>query len=492
MKNRILYLLALSFIIVSCSEDVLNHEAKSLVTEKQLLELAESSPEAALTINLGVEDGQYAFMREYSTNYADTGERADDFGQKSIDLGVDLLSNDAVFVFDSWFGNYYSYRGRTQDFSTTRIIWNFYYTIIMNVNSIIVKIAPDVSDSSLKHLRSRAMAIRAYCYFNLIRFYQHTYKANPNAPGVPLYAPEQDIDNKGRGTVQQVYDLILSDLEYAFTNIEGYVRPSKEKLNKQVVAGIYARVLLETGTDDAKCAQMANVAKSGYTLMTGTEWVNSGFDEISNSEWMWGADINAESSTIYASFFSHMGTLNAGYTGILGFYKTIDARLYNAIPSTDKRKEAFGDANDPVVAYANYKFYDDTFFLGDYVYMRAAEMYLTEAEALARSGKSAEAADVLYDLISTRDSAYTKSTSTGTALVDEILLHRRIELWGEGFAWFDMKRNGVALVRDYTGSNHVAFGNKNYDSDANEMVFQIPLKELDNNDQIGENDQNPL
>ena len=61
-----------------------------------------------------------------------------------------------------------------------------------------------------------------------------------------------------------------------------------------------------------------------------------------------------------------------------------------------------------------------------------------------------------------------------------------------GFAWFDMKRNGVALVRDYTDSNHVAYGKLDYDSDANEMVFQIPLKELDNNDQIGENDQNPL
>jgi len=491
MKTKLLILLTLTFFVVSCDEDM-DYEAKSLVTEKQLLELAESSPEAALTINLGVEDGQYAFMREYSTNFSDTGGRHDDYGQKSIDLGVDLLSNDAIMVMDHWFGNYYSYRGRTQDFSTTRIIWNFYYTIIMNVNSIIGKIAEDVSDENLRHLRSRAMAIRAYCYFNLIRVYQHTYKKNPEAPGVPLYAPEQGIDNKARGKVQDVYNLILSDLDYAFANIDGYNRPSKEKLNKNVVAGIYARVLLETGTNDVLCAQMAKTARTGYSLMSASEWVNGGFDNISNPEWMWGADINAESSTIYASFFSHMGTLNPGYTGIIGVYKTIDARLYAAIPDTDARKQAFGDANDTNAPYANYKFYDETFFQGDYVYMRAAEMYLIEAEALARSGSASDAADVLYDLVSTRDTGYTLSNSTGDALVSEIHLQRRIELWGEGFAWLDMKRNGVDLVRDYTGSNHSAFGKLNFAYDDNEMLFQIPERELDNNTEINEIDQNPI
>ena len=493
MKKNIIYILTLGLVIAACSsEDDLNHEAKSLVTEKQLLDLADSSPEAALTINLGVEDGQYSFMREYATNFGDTGGRHDDYGQKSIDLGVDLLSNDVSMAIDHWMGNYYSYRGRTQDFSTTRIVWNFYYSIIMNVNSIIGKIAPDVADEDLKHLRARAMAIRAYSYFNLVRFYQHTYQKNPQAAGVPLYAPEQGIDSKGRGTVQQVYDLILSDLDYAFTNVDGYSRPSKEKLNKQVVAGIYARVLLETGTDDALCAQMANVAKSGYSLMSATEWVNGGFDNIGNSEWMWGADINSESSTVYASFFSHMATLNAGYAGLIGAYKSIDVRLYNAISDTDARKQAFGDADDTNAPYANYKFYDATFFEGDYVYMRASEMYLIEAEALARSGNNVQAAEVLHDLVSNRDSAYTLSTKTGTALVAEIQLHRRIELWGEGFAWLDMKRNGMALERDYTGSNHTAYGKKNFASDANEMLFQIPEKELDNNTEINEVDQNPI
>ena len=223
--------------------------------------------------------------------------------------------------------------------------------------------------------------------------------------------------------------------------------------------------------------------------MSSTQWVSEGFSDISNSEWIWGSDINGESSTVYASFFSHVSSLNDGYAGLLGIHKTIDKRLFDAISDTDVRKTAFDEAE----GYLNYKFFDFTFFEGDYVYMRVAEMYLMEAEALARgAGTDAQAAKVLYDLVSTRDPNYTESTNTGQDLIDEILLQRRIELWGEGFAWYDMKRNGIALERDYTDSNHTAFGRDNYSTTASEFLFQIPIAEIENNLEINIVDQNPL
>ena len=74
-------------------------------------------------------------------------------------------------------------------------------------------------------------------------------------------------------------------------------------------------------------------------------------------------------------------------------------------------------------------------------------MYLNEAEALARLGRNSEAQQALFDLIITRDPAYTKSSNTGDALVEEILLQRRIELWGEGFRYFDLKRMNLPLDR---------------------------------------------
>ncbi|CAM1372311.1 RagB/SusD family nutrient uptake outer membrane protein [Tenacibaculum xiamenense] len=479
----------LSLVITSCNNE-LNFDTKRLVSDQQLEDLANSSPEASLLINIGVEDGQYAFMREFATNFEVTGSRHDDFGQKSIDLGMDLLSNDMVQVQDHWFGNYYAYRGRVQNFSTTKINFNYYYSIIRNVNSVIEQIPVDATDSALIHLRARALALRAFSYFGLIRVYQYTYQGNQGAAGVPLYAG--DVNITSRATVQQVYDQILSDIDWAYNNITGYTRASKEKLNKAVIAGIYSRILLETGTDYNKCAQLASEAKASGSLMTNSSYVNDGFSLISNSEWMWGADINSETSTIYASFFSHVASGNPGYAGLLGIYKSIDAKLYDAIPATDIRKQNFADGNGSLPKYANTKFFDFTFFEGDYVYMRVAEMYLNEAEALARAGNDSQAQTVLFQLVSARDSGYTQSTNTGQDLINEILLQRRIELWGEGFAWFDMKRNKVDLNRDYPGTNHTAFGLFNFPYTDNQFLFQIPIEELDNNPDINVVDQNPL
>jgi len=490
MRKNVLVIMSLCALVFTSCENELDFEAKSLVTEQQLIDLGNSSPEASLLINEGVEDGQYAFMREFSTNFELTGSRHDDFGQKSIDLGIDLLGNDMVQVQDHWFGNYYGYRGRTQDFSTTSIIWNFYYSMIANVNSIIVQIDPAVGDLNLKYLRARAVALRAYSFFNLIRVYQYTYQGSQSNPGIPLYNGG-DINITSRASVQEVYDLVLADIDWAYNNIAGYVRASKEKLDQNVIAGIYARILLETGTDWTKCAQMAAQAKASAPLMSNAAYVGEGFSLISNGEWMWGADINAESSTIYASYFSHVATTNPGYAGLLGIYKSIDKRLYDAIPATDVRKSLFSDGSTYQL-YSNLKFRDFTFFEGDYVYMRSSEMYLMEAEALARGGNDSQAAQVLYQLVSPRDVGYTLSTNTGQALIDEILLQRRIELWGEGFGWFDLKRTGKSVVRTYTGTNHVAFGLFDFGPTDTKFLFQIPEAELNNNEDINAVDQNPL
>lgn len=80
-----------------------------------------------------------------------------------------------------------------------------------------------------------------------------------------------------------------------------------------------------------------------------------------------------------------------------------------------------------------------------------AEMYLIEAEAKARLGQP-NAANILFELEKARNPDYVLSSNSGQALVDEILLQRRIELWGEGFRFFDLKRTNSGL--DRTGANH--------------------------------------
>ena len=76
--------------------------------------------------------------------------------------------------------------------------------------------------------------------------------------------------------------------------------------------------------------------------------------------------------------------------------------------------------------------------------MRSAEMYLIAAEALAREGRLEEAVKPLNTLRNARGLAdYDLAGKTQERLVDDILLERRRELWGEGFGITDILRTNV-------------------------------------------------
>ncbi len=280
--------------------------------------------------------------------------------------------------------------------------------------------------------------------------------------------------------------------------------PSKLSLDKKVVAGLLARYYLEFGTtttDYNKAAQYAIEARGGVTLMS-SNMINfqdanwDGFSNIDNPEWIWGTDIDGSTSTIYASFFSQMGSLNPGYAGLLNAFKIGDRRLVDAIPATDKRTDWFNKTSNGLSApsgaavpnRANLKFYDPTSgFQGDYVYMRAAEMYLIEAEAKFLAGDETGAKNALTTLVSTRDTAYSNSALTGVALRDHIRFQRSLELWGEGFSFFDMKRWNLPLDRTYTGTNHTTFGLVSFPAGSTKFIFQIPQVEMLNNINITQN-----
>ncbi len=101
--------------------------------------------------------------------------------------------------------------------------------------------------------------------------------------------------------------------------------------------------------------------------------------------------------------------------------------------------------------------------------------------------REAKAKEYLQALLKERDPEYKDLGNTGAKLADEIMTHRRIELWGEGFRWFDLKRLGLPL--DRTGSNFDATfcGFLHKDPNADGWIFEIPKKETDFNDLIEKN-----
>lgn len=107
-----------------------------------------------------------------------------------------------------------------------------------------------------------------------------------------------------------------------------------------------------------------------------------------------------------------------------------------------------------------FKFWSVDFYgSSSFPFMRATEMLLIEAEAACHNGDYATAQNNLEELNENRIEGYTKSTNTGDALLEEVKLNRRIELWGEGFNWFDLKRWGEPINRVSWKENDVDSNN---------------------------------
>ena len=189
----------------------------------------------------------------------------------------------------------------------------------------------------------------------------------------------------------------------------------------------------------------------------------------------------------------------------VGDAKSIDLDLYASIKDGDIRKNQFRsltelppysgkeyvltDADDPDVDYPAVpvnKFYAPERIVGgqrvvttDYLFMRVDEFHLLAAETLAKSGNEASAKTVLKNFLSNRmsDVSYIDGLS-GTALLNEIYLQTRIELWGEGKSYLAMKRNKATIKR---GPNHLFFAGQTFNYNDGRLTFDIPQAEINNN-----------
>ena len=88
-----------------------------------------------------------------------------------------------------------------------------------------------------------------------------------------------------------------------------------------------------------------------------------------------------------------------------------------------------------------------------------------------------------------RDKNY---TYTGTDAIDEIIFQKRIELWGEGQSFFDIKRANLSVTRGYPGTNFFDEWRFNTNGRPAWMNFCIVNLEENNNPAVkGKNNPDP-
>jgi len=486
--------LAFSVLATGCKKDYLETNP----TDEVSADLVFTTTDGAMVALNGTIRTMYSSL----TNHGN-------FGQKSYDLTSDMMGEDVVLHAQgyNYFTGEYNYAAFSNANASQRPdrTWFYYYRIINNANRIIAQVPNATGTQEDKDLiTGQALALRAHSYFYLVNFFSKYGQQNP---GVPLYT-EPTTEGKGRGTVKEVYDQIYADLTQAEELLAGKSRAHLSHIDEATDQGIFARVALQYG-DYAKALEMAEKAiqNSGATLFSASEYTASGFNTLSASEWLWGGEVNVEQATIFASFYSHMDNRQAtdGYAA-LGGQKKITKFLYDKIPDGDVRKTLFQseqDADMPIYSQTKFQLRQSGNWASDYLFMRVAEMHLIKAEAQARLGQDAAAVQTLNSLVSTRYAAYSAAGLSGDALLEEILLQRKIELWGEGFSILDIKRLGKGLNRptgdgNHGGANLNGDGGSNFSpgfttlpATSNKWLFAIPQDELNANKALTVADQNP-
>lgn len=436
-------------------------------------------------------NGCYYQMRAYNSGGAN---RWDDCGFPSVQMISDVSADD-IIVWGGWYCYTYNYWGETRgDIFRASQLWTFHYRLINNVNSVIAYIDDIPGDQQAKnHIKGQALAMRGWAYFNLVRLFQHTYAIAKDMPGVPVYTePTTDqTEGKDRGTVEETYKQVLADLTEAETLLEGYNRGSlKNNMDQAVVQGLLSDVYL-TMTEWSKAETYAQKVLAKYQMTSNDDYL-SGFNNINTGSWIWGMQQTEEQNmsdySPYAMWYIGRDDRGYGYWSFKCFF--LAQSFVEKFDANDVRASQFGWEWDMI--HYTLKFRDNEDGRGSIVWMRTESMLLNAAEALCRQGKDDAAKELLWKLQDMRSAP--RSTSTGNDLVEEILLERRKELYGEGYGLFDLNRNQKPLLR---GSNHyIGGGDTPFPARSWRLIYQIPRGELLNNKALKDDiwpagDQNP-
>ena len=466
MKKRHLLLLLLSQLLFTACEKGYLDEPKPTESVNTAV-IFESS------------DGVKAFMSGILRVSRDIFERTDSGGLYSMYFARVVKGNDLVLGYQ-WYLFDYENDNREPTYTRTIFSWEFPYSMINQLNLFIdgVKNSSSLSDTDKDEFLGQGYAMRAFYYFQLAMEFQHTYAYDPSLPAPPIYeAPA--LEGKPMSTLSELYDFILSDL-YLAVQITPSTRTNKSYINSNVAYAILARVHQVMGNWQ-EAGEAAAIAKQGFNLSPSEYPL--GFDDMNANEWIW-AMPQRDDQTNYFHIAPHAFTdnVNDGYG--LAFWNKEFVSLFS---QTDVRNTFFdlynvGDSNE-YYARASSKFRFD--FSSDIPIIRSPEMMLIEMEAHARLGREGEAADLLFQLQRNRDPNAQASGNTGNALIEEILVERRKELYGEmGVEWFDAKRLRRGITR--TG-NHRVGSAANLKPDDKKFFLKIPQKEIDANDFIDDN-----
>ena len=393
-------------------------------------------------------------------------------------------------------------------------LWTAGFAGVSRVNTLLSKLPNVPMDENLKkRFAAEAKVIRAYSYFDLVRWFK-------NVPLILAPVPKEQAFNIPQVTPAEIYAQIEKDLTEAAaeTNLPDKVNVATDggRITQGIVHALLGKVYLYQKKYAAAVTELAKVngtpgqpnAVYGYNLVSdfASLWkVSNKFNSesileishTSSSNGTWGC-LNCTEGNIlniiagprnYNALKPTAPDYNAGY-GFLPVTKV----FYDAMHYDPRNKASIANLDSLVTAgQATYEqsYMNTGFFIEKYAgrvadlskgggdsplnfpqnmyEIRLADTYLMEAEALILGGGDISRATALITAI--RNRAYNDGQQHAVApTLDNVINERKMELAFEGHRWFDLVRWGKAPA---------VLGSRGFVAGKNE-ILPIPLKELEN------------
>jgi starch-binding outer membrane protein, SusD/RagB family len=357
-------------------------------------------------------------------------------------------------------------------------VWTVSYRLIRSCSFVIENIDKYSDENPLKakNLKGQAYALRAMLHFRLTNIFAQPYNFSSGGShqGIPYVKTSDITDPIVRVTVNEVYNEIVDDFTKAIELLPETVTDVRV-MNRYAAKALLARAYLFKD-DFANAKILATEIANRVPLMT----TASGYPDD-----MFKYKSFSETETLFQLTpikFGNSTFLGALLTGPYEMYKATDdiADILLENPADVRTAWVVGNAGEWTVR----KFPADVApevpgidpIEGAYYHpvIRTSEMFLTVAEAAAKTNDETTARTFLNALRNRADPGAAPVGASGTALLDSIYKERRKELSFEGLRMFDLLR----MKKDVTRNDAVPGYPKVLSYPNNKAIAPIPAYDV--------------